>query len=115
MKLNKIDEGSWFETVRIYFLSEFSVCCDPKILLPWQRDVTTSPLYYGHVFGLGYTLEIKELIEAGVSFSAKSLGHQNIRGSLDTFCKDMKNDVVRLTFSQSKSRLWHRGNGTSMW
>ena len=23
-----------FETVRIYFLSEFSVCCHPKILLP---------------------------------------------------------------------------------
>ena len=33
-----------FGTVRIYFLSEFSVCCHPKILLPWQRDVTTSPL-----------------------------------------------------------------------
>ena len=34
-----------FETVRIYFLSEFSVCCHPKILLPWQRDVATSPVY----------------------------------------------------------------------
>ena len=34
-----------FETVRIYFLSDFSVCCDPKIFLQWQRDVTTSPLY----------------------------------------------------------------------
>ena len=22
----------------------FSVCCHPKILLPWRRDVTTSPL-----------------------------------------------------------------------
>ena len=22
-----------------------SVCCHPKILLPWQRDVTTSPIY----------------------------------------------------------------------
>ena len=22
----------------------FSVCCHPKILLPWQRDITTSPL-----------------------------------------------------------------------
>ena len=31
--------------MRIYFLSEFSVCCHPKILLPWRRDVTTSPLY----------------------------------------------------------------------
>ena len=36
-----------FETVRIYFSSEFSVCCQPKILLQWQRDVTTSPLYQG--------------------------------------------------------------------
>ena len=35
-----------FETVRILFLSEFSVCCHPKILLPWQPDVTTFPLQY---------------------------------------------------------------------
>ena len=34
-----------FETVWIYFLSQFSVCYRPKILLPWQRDVTTS-LYW---------------------------------------------------------------------
>ena len=60
-----------FETMQIYFLCEVSVCCHPKIFLPWQRDVTTFPLYYGLVFGLGYTLEIKELIEAGVFFSAK--------------------------------------------
>ena len=31
--------------VRIGFKVTFSVCCHPKILLPWQRDVTTS-LYY---------------------------------------------------------------------
>ena len=60
-----------FETMQIYFLCEVSVCCHPKIFLPWQRDVTTFPLYYGLVFGLGYTLEIKELIEAGVFLSAK--------------------------------------------
>ena len=24
----------------------FSVCCHPKILLPWQRDVTTSLFYH---------------------------------------------------------------------
>ena len=34
-----------FETVRIFFLGEFSVCCHPKMLLPWQRDATTPPLY----------------------------------------------------------------------
>ena len=34
-----------FETVRIYFFSEFSVCYHPKRLLPWQSGVTTSPLY----------------------------------------------------------------------
>ena len=34
-----------FETVLIHFLSDVLVCCHPKILLPWQRDVTTSPLY----------------------------------------------------------------------
>ena len=34
-----------FETVRIHFLSDV-VCCHPDILLLWQRDVTTSALYY---------------------------------------------------------------------
>ena len=34
-----------FETVRIHFLSDVLVCCHPEILLPSQRDVTTSPLY----------------------------------------------------------------------
>ena len=37
-KLNEIK----FETVRIHFLSDILVCCHPKILRPWQRDVTTS-------------------------------------------------------------------------
>ena len=50
---------------------------------------------YGHVIGLGYKLEIKELIEAGV----KNLGPQNIN-SLDTFSKDMINDAVRLQQEQ---------------
>ena len=53
-KLNNIDE------VRIYFLSEFSVCCHPKILLPWQRDVTTYRLYFvtiHHLLG-GFKLTI---------------------------------------------------------
>ena len=49
----------------------------------------------GHVIGLGYKLEIKELIEAGV----KNLGPQDIN-SLDTFSKDMINDVVRLQQEQ---------------
>ena len=40
MKLNKIGE---VEIVRIDF--KVTVCCHPKILPPWQRDVTTSPLY----------------------------------------------------------------------
>ena len=34
--------------MRIYFLGEFSVCCNPDILLPWQCDVTTSP-FFGQV------------------------------------------------------------------
>ena len=41
-----------FETVRIYSLSEFSVCCHPKILLPWQRDVTTFSLYHSPLSAL---------------------------------------------------------------
>ena len=35
-----------FEIVRIHFSVTFSVCCHPEILLPRQRDVTTSPLYF---------------------------------------------------------------------
>ena len=38
-----------FGTVRIYFLSGFSVSCHPNILLPWQRVVMTSPLYCNSV------------------------------------------------------------------
>ena len=34
-----------FETAQIHCLIEVSVCCRPEILLPWQCDVTTSPLY----------------------------------------------------------------------
>ena len=34
-----------FEIVLIHFLSDVLVCCHPEILLPWQRDVTTSPLH----------------------------------------------------------------------
>ena len=44
MKLNNIDE------VRIYFLSEFSVFCHPKILLPWQRNLTTYPLHFVTIY-----------------------------------------------------------------
>ena len=35
-----------FETVRIPLLSDVLVCCHRQILPPWQRDVTTSPLYW---------------------------------------------------------------------
>ena len=34
-----------FETVRIYFLSEFSIYCHPKFCYHGNVDVTTSPLY----------------------------------------------------------------------
>ena len=42
MKLNEIDEV-WNSVNPL--LSNVLVCCHPKMLLPWQRDVTTSPLY----------------------------------------------------------------------
>ena len=43
-----------FERERIHFLSDVLICCHPEILLPWQRDMTTNPLYLtiiprGHV------------------------------------------------------------------
>ena len=42
MKLNEIDEV-WNNANPL--LSDIVVLCHPKILLPWQRDVTTTPLY----------------------------------------------------------------------
>ena len=43
---DKLLKSNWIrsmnETVRIHFWSKFLVCCHPKILLPWQRDITTS-------------------------------------------------------------------------
>ena len=47
-----------FETLRIHFLSYmFSVCCHREILLPWQRDVMTSLLYWvQNVFRLIFVL-----------------------------------------------------------
>ena len=43
-----------FETVLIHFLSDVLVCCHLEILLPWQRDVTTS-LYYNSNYKLQVT------------------------------------------------------------
>ena len=37
------------ETVQIHFLSDVLIFCHPEILLPWQRHVTYSPLYYAWV------------------------------------------------------------------
>ena len=34
-----------FEQCNFTFEVFYSVCCHPEILPPWQRDVTTSPLY----------------------------------------------------------------------
>ena len=45
-----------FQTLRILFLSDVLVCCHPETLLPWQRDVTTSPLSWLSVLG-GLILE----------------------------------------------------------
>ena len=41
-----------FEVTRIDFEVTLSGCCHPKILLPWQRDVTTS-LYDMWLVGSG--------------------------------------------------------------
>ena len=44
-----------FEAVLIHFLSDVLVCGHPEILLPLQRDVTTSPLYYNTNYKLQVT------------------------------------------------------------
>ena len=42
-------EGNWIRSMKkqceFTFWMTFSVCCHPEILLPWQRNVTTSPFY----------------------------------------------------------------------
>ena len=48
-----------FETVRIHFLSDVLICCHPEILLPRQRDVTTS-LYLRHSLGSNLVLSPEE-------------------------------------------------------
>ena len=44
-KLDRKIRSMKFETVRIHFLNNVLFCCHPETLLPWQRDVTTSPFY----------------------------------------------------------------------
>ena len=44
-----------FETVLVWiqFLSDGLGCCHSAILLPWQRDVMTSSLYFKYIHTLG--------------------------------------------------------------
>ena len=44
MKLNKIHEV--LNSANSLFLVTLTVCCHPESLLPWERDVMTSPLYW---------------------------------------------------------------------
>ena len=60
-----------FEIMRIYLLSEFSVCCHPKMLLLWQREVTTSPLY-SH---LSSPLPAKDVSPGGTSAPQRQKFH----------------------------------------
>ena len=51
-----------FETVRIRFLSNVLGCCHPAILLSWQCDVTTCPLYFKCIHTLGVLLNYSCLV-----------------------------------------------------
>ena len=46
------NSANWLFKWRFRFVcfGSFSVCCHPKTLLPWQRGVTTSPLYLDRAF-----------------------------------------------------------------
>ena len=53
--------------MRIHFLGDVLICRHPEIVLPWQRDVTNSPLYYRIVIGLTSCNQVvKKTIEKGV-------------------------------------------------
>ena len=70
-----------FETVRIHFLGDVLICRHPDILLPWQRDVTTSPLYYRNVIGLTACNQVKKTI-------AKCVCQNKIRTSIPTMLEE---------------------------
>ena len=71
-----------FETVRIHFLSDVLVSCHPEILLPWQRDVTTSPLYYRIVIG---RTACNQVIKKTI---AKCVCQNKIRTSIPTMLEE---------------------------
>ena len=106
MKLNNIDEV--WNSANLLSKWIFGLLSSKNFatMTTWRNDFSS---LLWPLFGRGYTLEIKELIEAGVFFSAKNLGHQNIRGSMDTFSKDMINDVVHL--QQEQVTIMTQGQG----
>ena len=70
-----------FETVRIHFFGDVLICRHPEILLPWQRDVTNSPLYYRIVIGLTarYQVVKKNYSKMGLSEQDTYLNPNNVR------------------------------------
>ena len=75
-------------TVRIYFLSEFSVCCHRNILLPWERDVTTSPLYCKSV-----TLTSFARHNIGKKVFKLLLQLSNVQFTSSSACQDVSSDT----------------------
>ena len=77
-------------TVRIYFLSEFSVCCHRNILLPWERDVTTSPLYCKSV-----TLTSFARHNIGKKVFKLLLQLSNVQFTSSSACQDVSSDTQK--------------------
>ena len=71
-----------FETVRIHFLGNVWICRHPEILLPWQRDVTNSPLYYRIVIGL---TACNQVVKKTI---AKCVCQNKIRTSIPTMLEE---------------------------
>ena len=62
MKLKEIDEV-WNSANPLF--KHVLVCCYPKILLPWQRDVTISPLYqHSSIIKLNHGVDMRTRTQA---------------------------------------------------
>ena len=90
-----------FETVRIhFFLSDVLVCCHLKILLPWQRDVMTSPLHSEKFKASKRQCKVKRHWGAGGGGGIKSVPNNGL-----SVLSELNLEKVRAFFPQRQSKL----------
>ena len=95
-----------FEILRIDFEVTFSVCCHPEILLPWKRDVTTSPLYRSFC-----ALIRRRTIQMGGLAGNTSLGPRDPKASANMgrhqSIRDVSSGITKSSFLSYPSQKLH--------